>query len=49
MIPDGNGQSLHKSMGMLCQKRDKCFGQRSWRYAMVINDGEIEADVYRTR
>jgi peroxiredoxin len=29
-------------MGMLCQKRDKCFGQRSWRYAMVVNDGNIE-------
>jgi peroxiredoxin len=29
-------------MGMLCQKRDKCFGQRSWRYAMIVNDGVIE-------
>ena len=27
---------------MLCQKRDKCFGERSWRYAMIVNDGEIE-------
>jgi peroxiredoxin len=30
-------------MGMLCQKRDKCFGERSWRYAMIVNDGIIEA------
>jgi len=42
MIPDGNGQ-FTQEMGMLCQKRDKCFGQRSWRYAMVVNDGNIEA------
>ena len=41
MIPDGNGQ-FTQEMGMLCQKRDKCFGQRSWRYAMVVNDGNIE-------
>ena len=41
MIPDGNGQ-FTQEMGMLCQKRDKCFGQRSWRYAMIVNDGNIE-------
>jgi len=41
VIPDGNGQ-FTQEMGMLCQKRDKCFGQRSWRYAMVVNDGSIE-------
>jgi|TARA_R110002050_G_scaffold204404_1_gene339880 peroxiredoxin len=41
VIPDGNGQ-FTQEMGMLCQKRDKCFGQRSWRYAMVVNDGNIE-------
>ena len=28
-------------MKMLCQKRDKCFGQRS-RYAMIANNGVIE-------
>ena len=42
MIPDGNGE-FAQGMGMLCQKRDKCFGQRSWRYAMIVNDGNIEA------
>jgi len=41
VIPDGNGQ-FTQEMGMLCQKRDKCFGQRSWRYAMIVNDGVIE-------
>ena len=41
VIPDGNGQ-FTQEMGMLCQKRDKCFGERSWRYAMVVNDGNIE-------
>ena len=41
VIPDGNGQ-FTQEMGMLCQKRDKCFGQRSWRYAMIVNDGIVE-------
>ena len=41
VIPDGNGQ-FTQEIGMLCQKRDKCFGQRSWRYAMIVNDGNIE-------
>ena len=41
VIPDGNGQ-FTQEMGMLCQKRDKCFGQRSWRYAMIVNDGVVE-------
>ena len=41
VIPDGNGQ-FTQEMGMLCQKRDKCFGERSWRYAMIVNDGVIE-------
>jgi peroxiredoxin len=30
-------------MGMLVCKDDKGFGQRSWRYSMVINDGIIES------
>ena len=41
VIPDGNGQ-FTQEMGMLCQKRDKCFGQRSWRYAMIVNNGVVE-------
>ena len=38
---DGNGQ-FTQEMGMLCQKRDKCFGQRAWRYAMIVNNGIVE-------
>jgi peroxiredoxin len=41
IIPDGNGQ-FTEEMGMLVSKKDKCFGFRSWRYAMIINDGKIE-------
>ena len=41
VIPDGNGQ-FTQEMGMLIQKRDKCFGQRSWRYAMIVVNGIIE-------
>jgi peroxiredoxin len=41
VIPDGNGQ-FTQEMGMLCYKRDKCFGQRSWRYAMIVNNGVVE-------
>ena len=41
VIPDGNGQ-FTEEMGMLVSKKDKCFGFRSWRYAMIINNGKIE-------
>ena len=40
-IPDGNGE-FTEAMGMLVDKRDLGFGQRSWRYAMVVNDGLVE-------
>ena len=42
MIPDGSGE-FSRLMGMLVCKDDKGFGQRSWRYSMVINDGIIES------
>ena len=29
-------------MGMLVDKRNLVFGARSWRYSMVVDDGEIE-------
>jgi len=29
-------------MGMLVDKPKQGFGQRSWRYAMVVNNGVIE-------
>jgi peroxiredoxin len=38
---DGNGD-FTVGMGMLCGKRNLGFGNRSWRYAMVVNDGKIE-------
>ena len=41
MIPDGNG-TFTKKMGMLVNKEDKGLGYRSWRYAMIINNGNIE-------
>ena len=41
MLPDGSGEFSRK-MGMLVAKDNLGFGLRSWRYAMVVNDGEIE-------
>jgi peroxiredoxin len=41
MIPDGNGE-LTKALDMLVTKEAIGFGYRSWRYAAVINDCEIE-------
>lgn len=42
MIPDGSGK-FSRAMGMLVNKDDLGFGDRSWRYAMVVNDGTIES------
>ena len=38
---DGNG-SFTQEMGMKVVKNNLGFGPRSWRYAMVVNDGQIE-------
>lgn len=40
-IPDGSGR-FSRWMGMLVDKDNLGFGYRSWRYAMVVNDGIIE-------
>ncbi len=40
-LPDGNG-AFTQGMGLLVDKEDLGFGRRSWRYAMVVNDGVIE-------
>lgn len=40
VIPDGNGEFTEK-MGMLVNKDHLCFGHRSWRYAMVVDNGVI--------
>jgi len=41
MLPDGNGD-FSKAMGMLVDKQDLGFGNRSWRYAMIVTNGVIE-------
>ena len=41
LIPDGNGE-FSAGMGMLVDKADLGFGQRSWRYSMLVKDGVIE-------
>jgi peroxiredoxin len=41
LIPDGSGEFTRK-MGMLVHKDNLGFGMRSWRYAAIINDGQIE-------
>lgn len=40
-IPDGNGE-FTDGMGMLVGKNDIGFGDRSWRYSMLVKDGVIE-------
>jgi len=40
-IPDGTGEFTEK-MGMLVCKDNLGFGNRSWRYAMVVNNGVVE-------
>ena len=42
MIPDGCG-TFTSNMGMLVAKPKQGFGMRSWRYAVIVNDGKIEA------
>ena len=41
VIPDGGGQ-FTRQMGMLVRKDPQGFGYRSWRYAVLINDGVVE-------
>ena len=41
VIPDGSGMFTRK-MGMLVHKDNLGFGERSWRYACVVNNGKIE-------
>src|SRR5210317_54663 len=40
-LPDGNGE-FARGMGMLVEKADIGFGDRSWRYSMLVKDGVIE-------
>lgn len=41
VIPDGNGYFTN-SMGQLVKKSNFGFGERSWRYAAVVNNGVVE-------
>ena len=41
VIPDGNGD-FTKGMGMLVDKSELGFGQRSWRYSMLVKDSIVE-------
>ena len=40
-LPDG-ARSFTMSIGALCEKNNLGFGFRSWRYAIVVNDGGVE-------
>jgi glutaredoxin-like protein len=40
-LPDGNGD-FTRGMGMLVSKNDLGFGDRSWRYSMLVRDGVVE-------
>jgi thioredoxin-dependent peroxiredoxin len=40
MLPDGNAE-FTKKMGALVKKRNLGFGNRSWRYSMLIDNGKI--------
>ncbi|PIE11279.1 MAG: peroxiredoxin [Rhodobacterales bacterium] len=41
VIPDGSGEFTDK-VGMLVAKDNVGFGNRSWRYAAVVQDGVVE-------
>ena len=40
MLPDGNGD-FTRGMGKLVKKDNLGFGDRSWRYAMLVDDKKI--------
>lgn len=41
MLPDGNAD-FTRGMGMLVKKTNLGFGERSWRYSMLVEDGTIK-------
>lgn len=41
MLPDGNA-AFTRGMGMLVKKEDLGFGDRSWRYSILVEDGVIK-------
>jgi peroxiredoxin len=42
LLPDGSA-AFTRGMGMAVRKDNLGFGERSWRYAMLVEDGEIKA------
>ena len=42
LLPDGSGE-FTRLMGMLVKKDNLGFGDRSWRYSMLVDDGHITA------
>lgn len=42
LLPDGSGDFTRR-MGMLINKDHLGFGDRSWRYSMVVEDGKVVA------
>jgi thioredoxin-dependent peroxiredoxin len=41
LLPDGNAEFTRK-IGMLVRKENLGFGDRSWRYSMFVDNGEIK-------
>jgi len=41
LLPDGNGD-FTRGMGMLVDKSELGFGERSWRYSMLVKDGIVQ-------
>ncbi len=41
MLPDGNA-AFTRGMGMLVKKEDLGFGDRSWRYSILVEDSVIK-------
>ena len=41
MLPDGNA-AFTRGMGLLVKKENLGFGERSWRYSMLVDDGVIK-------
>ena len=41
VIPDGNGE-FTRYMGMLINKEHLGFGQRSWRYAAIVSNMQVD-------
>lgn len=42
LLPDGSGE-FSRLMGMLVRKDNLGFGDRSWRYSMLVEDGNVTA------